>query len=98
MAGLVNELRGNQRHTHNNCPLDAVHPVSLLIGHTTCRLIDMRLEEAHHRSHEVPRQVDACQETHGLHGHLIGKQQLDILYQSALLLLCLLGRKLSTLL
>ena len=58
----------------------------------------MRLEESHNGSHEVPGQIDACQETNGLDGYLVLEQHLDIVHQAVLLLVCLLSRELSTLL
>ena len=85
MRRLVDEFRGDKRHTHNDEPLYEIHPVSLLVGDATRRLVDMRLEEAHHRGYEVPRQVDGCQEAHRFHGDAVGEQHLDIVDDARLL-------------
>ena len=98
MRRLVDEFGGDKRDAYDDGPLNEVHPVSLFVSDATCRLVDMWLEETHDRGYEVPGEVDACQETYGLDSNLILEQHLDIVHKSALLLVSLLGRELSTLL
>ena len=96
---MVDEFRGDESHTYDNRPLYEVHPVSLLVSDTTCRLIDMRLEESHHRGNEVPCQIDGSKETDCLHCDIVREQHLDIIQQTRFLLTTLLPfRKLRTLL
>ena len=58
----------------------------------------MRLEEAHDGRHEVPGEVDDCQETNGADRHAVGEQHFDVLYQSGLLACRFLRLKRSALL
>ena len=91
MRGLVDEFRNDKRNAHDDGPLDTVHPVGCLVTYTTCCLIDMWLEETHHRGDEVPGEIDGSEEDHCANGNLVGEQHFDIIHQTALLnsiLLC----------
>ena len=98
MGSLVDKLRYDECHAHDDGPLDAVHPVSLLVAHATGRLIDMRLEESHHGCHEVPCQIDSSQEDDRANGNLIGEQHLDVVHKTGFLTLVILSGKFRALL
>ena len=77
MACPVDDLGEQEGDEHDDGPLDAVHPVGLFVADATCRLIDMRLEEAQDRGYEVPSEVDDSQETSGLDSGFVGEQHLE---------------------
>ena len=56
----------------------------------------MGLEETHHRSHEVPCEIDGSKEDDSTYGNLIGEQHLDVIHQASLLRRILLSCKLRT--
>ena len=97
MGHLVDEERDNESGDNHKYPAYAAQHVGILVSQTACCLVDVRHEEAHHRSHKVPCKVYGSQEGNSLHGDAVGEQQLDIVEDAALLLFCLLGRKLRTL-
>ena len=82
---LVDELRDDEGDAYDDGPLDAVHPVGLLVGDTTGCLIDVGLEEAHDRSDEVPGEVDGGKEAYRLDGDAVLEEHLDVVEKAVLL-------------
>ena len=97
MSHLVDKERDNKGGHDDKHPAHATQHVGRFVAQTSSCLIDMRHEETHNGGDEIPRQVDGGEEGDGLDSNLIGKQQLDIVDDTIMLCLLLLGSKLSTL-
>ena len=96
MLDLVDELRDDEGDAYDDGPLDAVHPVGLLVGDTTGGLIDVGLEEAHDRSDEVPGEVDGSKEAYRLDGDAVLEEHLDVVEKTVLLTGVLCSHELGT--
>ena len=66
-------------------PLTHAEQVGMFVGEASRRLVDMLLEESHHRTHQVPCEVNACEKEDGAHIGLIGEQSAERVKRSCFL-------------
>ena len=78
-------MRDDEREAHHDDPADAAEHVGVTVAQAAGSLVDMGLEEAHHRSHQVPCEINRREIDHRPDRHLVAEQQLDVVDNAGLL-------------
>ena len=89
MGNLVNDERYEERNYHHDEPAYTTEHVGLFVSQSARCFVDMWLEESHHRSHEVPCEVDDSEEASGHDDLLVSEQKLERVQKPCILALSL---------